>query len=191
MATSSSSSNEVEIKFQIADINGLTAALQKAGFQLVTGRTHEMNVLYDLPGDVLRGRGQLLRLREYGDRWTLTFKDKGSTQSRHKSRPEIETRLENGPAMGQILESLGFTPSFSYEKYRSEWTDQHGHVVIDETPVGNFGEIEGEPEWIDRVAARLGITEQQYITASYTELFRDWKIKTRSQARNMLFAETT
>ena len=184
-----SSSNEVEIKFKIADINGLTAALKEAGFQLVTARTHEMNVLYDLPGDVLRGRGQLLRLRQYGDRWTLTFKDKGSTASRHKSRPEIETRLENGPAMCQILESLGFAPGFSYEKYRSEWTDQHGHVVIDETPVGNFGEIEGEPEWIDRVAARLGITEQQYITASYTELFRDWKLRTRSQARNMLFAE--
>lgn len=187
MATSSS--NEVEIKFEIADVNGLTAALKEAGFQLVTARTHEMNVLYDLSGNVLRARGQLLRLREYGDRWTLTFKDKGSTGSRHKSRPEIESRVENGQAMGQILESLGFAPKFSYEKYRSEWTDQHGHVVVDETPVGNFGEIEGDPEWIDGIAVRLGITEQQYITASYTELFRDWKLRTRSPAQNMLFAE--
>src|ERR1700756_4131552 len=107
-----SSNQEVEIKFRIADIQALTGALQSAGFHLLTARTHEMNALFDLPGQVLRGRGQLLRLREYGEKWILTFKDKGSTQSRHKSRPEIETPVENGPAVMQILESLGYERTF-------------------------------------------------------------------------------
>jgi adenylate cyclase, class 2 len=185
------SSHEVEIKFRIADTDSLITALKTAGFHLVTDRTHEMNVLYDLPENALRSRGALLRVRRYGDKWTLTFKDKGSANARHKTRPEIETRVENGTALGQILESLGFQPKFSYEKFRSEWTDDHGHVVVDETPIGNFGEIEGDPEWIDRIAASLGIAEEQYITASYTELFRDWKLKTHSPAENMVFAKTT
>ena len=28
-------------------------------------------------------------------------------------------------------------------KIRYEWSDGKGHVVVDETPIGNFGEIEG------------------------------------------------
>ena len=182
-----SSRQEIEIKFRIGDMGALTAALNKAGFHLVTARTHEMNTVYDLPGNVLRGRGALLRLREYGDRWTLTFKDKAVAQSRHKSRPEIETGVQNGQAMAQILEALGFRPRFRYEKFRSEWTDKQGHVVVDETPIGNFGEIEGTPDWIDRIAVQLGITETQYIKASYSKLFLEWKQKTRSQAEHMLF----
>jgi adenylate cyclase class 2 len=84
---------------------------------------------------------------------------------------------------------LGFQPVFSYEKFRSEWTDGQGHVVVDETPVGNFGEIEGEPDWIDHVAGQLGVSEQEYIKASYSELFQEWKRKTGSTASDMLFSK--
>ena len=62
-----------------------------------------------------------------------------------------------------------------------------GHVVVDETPVGNFGEIEGPPEWIDEMAGRLNIAHDQYITLSYSELFAEWKQRTGSQAKKMLF----
>jgi len=85
------SDREVEIKFQIADIETLTSRLEKAGFALVTPRTHELNTLYDRPGGELRGRGALLRLRQYGPKWTLTYKDKGnSSTSRPKSRRGTE-----------------------------------------------------------------------------------------------------
>ncbi|HET9183569.1 MAG TPA: class IV adenylate cyclase [Candidatus Angelobacter sp.] len=182
-----SSGHEVEIKFPIADLAQVTETLKSAGFDLVTPRTHEMNTLYDLPGRTLRARGALLRLRQYGEKWTLTYKDKGASGGKHKSRLEIETRVENGPAMDQILRSLGFEPVFSYEKFRTEWTDQQGHVVMDETPIGDFGEIEGEPEWIDRVAGNIGVDEKQYIKASYSELFQQWKQNTGSPGPDMLF----
>jgi adenylate cyclase class 2 len=146
-----------------------------------------MNTLYDQPGQVLRRRGALLRVRKYGQKWTVTYKDKSNKTGRHKSRREIETPIERGQALVQILQELGFRPSFRYEKYRTEWTDDTGHVVIDETPVGNFGEIEGPPRWIDAVARRLDISHEQYITASYAELFARWKRATRSRASQMLF----
>src|SRR6267142_6064375 len=166
---------EVEIKFRIDDIDALTSSLQAAGFRLITPRTHEMNTLFDQPGGKLRRREALLRLREYGSRWTLTYKDRSGRQSgRHKSRREIETKVENGEAMGRIIEAVGFSPSFRYEKFRSEWADSNGHVVIDETPIGNFGEIEGQAKWIDRTAKLLGITPRDYITLSYAELFSEW-----------------
>lgn len=183
------SGHEVEIKFRVADLETLTSTLNSAGFRLITPRTHETNTLYDLPGLTLRTRGALLRLRQYGEKWTLTYKDKASNGGKHKSRPEIETRVENGPAMDHILRSLGFEPVFSYEKFRSEWTDKQGHVVVDETPIGNFGEIEGDPEWIDLVAGKLGVSEKQYIKASYSELFQEWKQNTGSKAAHMLFQQ--
>ena len=44
-----------------------------------------------------------------------------------------------------ILTALGFRPSFRYEKYRAEWTDGSGEVVIDRTPIGDLAEIAGTP----------------------------------------------
>jgi adenylate cyclase, class 2 len=182
------SDHEVEIKFRITDLATLTTHLQQAGFRLVTPRTHELNTLYDQPGGKLRRRGALLRLRQYGPQWILTYKDRTSPSAgRHKSRREIETRVENGEAAARIIEAVGFSPSFRYEKFRSEWSDSTGHVVLDETPIGNYGEIEGPPEWIDSTAQRLEIPHEQYITASYAELFTAWKRKTRSKAAEMTF----
>ena len=181
--------HEVEIKFRIDSIQILTDGLKTTGFQLVTPRTHEMNTLYDQPRAELRRRGALLRLREYGLKWTLTYKDKSVPQiGLHKSRREIETVVQNGPAMEQMLEALGYKPSFRYEKFRSEWSDGQGHVVIDETPIGNFGEIEGPPEWIDATAVKLNISTKSYLKESYAELFLSWKSKTNSDAIDMTFA---
>jgi adenylate cyclase class 2 len=180
---------EVEIKFRVDSVQTLTDRLKATGFQLVTPRTHEMNTLYDQPGAELRRRGALLRLREYGSKWTLTYKDKSVPQiGLHKSRREIETVVQNGPAMEQMLDALGYKPSFRYEKFRSEWSDGQGHVVVDETPIGNFGEIEGQPEWIDATAQKLNISTRSYLKESYAELFLTWKNKSKSSAVEMTFA---
>jgi adenylate cyclase class 2 len=177
---------EIEIKFRIENPPALTRALKQAGFQQLTRSTHEMNALYDLPGQKLRRRGELLRLRKYGEAWVLTHKAKGKA-GRHKQRVELETHVENGQQIDAILRALGFVPTFRYEKYRAEWSDGKGHVVLDETPIGWFGEIEGPPRWIDRTARALGITPAHYITLTYAELFFSWKRRTRSKATEMTF----
>jgi adenylate cyclase class 2 len=149
------SHNEIEIKFRVADPRVLNRRLRKSGFHLLTRRTREMNTLYDLPGQILRKRGELLRLRKYGPEWVLTNKAKGKA-GRH-------------------------------EKYRAEWSDSKGHVVVDETPIGNFGEIEGPARWIDRTAQLLEIRRGDYITATYADLFLQWKKQAGSPANEMTF----
>ncbi len=180
------SHNEIEIKFRVDDVRALNQRLRKSGFQLVTPRTHEMNTLYDLPGNDLRKRGELLRLRKYGTEWVLTHKAKGKSGP-HKTRAETETKIADGAKMESILRALGFTPSFRYEKFRAEWSDGKGNVVVDETPIGNFGEIEGPSRWIDRTAQLLQIQRSHYITATYSELFFRWKKQTSSPAKEMTF----
>jgi adenylate cyclase class 2 len=177
---------EIEIKFRIDDLRALASALKRVGFKQLTRSTHEMNALYDLPGQKLRKRDEVLRLRKYGETWTLTHKAK-SKSGRHKVRVELETPVENGQQMDAILRALGFAPTFRYEKHRAEWSDGTGHVVLDETPIGNFGEIEGPSRWIDRTARALGIARSNYITQTYAPMFFEWKRRTRSIATEMTF----
>lgn len=180
------SAKEIEIKFRIDDVRDLNRRLRKSGFRLITPRTHEINTLYDLPDQSLRRRGELLRLRKYGSKWILTHKAKGKV-GRHKTRVEIETKVEDGAKMDAILRALGFAPTFRYEKFRAEWSDGKGHVVVDQTPIGNFGEIEGPSRWIDRTAKLLRISPSDYLTATYTELFFEWKKRSKSPANEMTF----
>jgi adenylate cyclase, class 2 len=177
---------EVEIKFRVQDLRALARTLKAARFKLVTKRTHEMNTLYDLPGEVLRNRKQLLRIRKYGSEWTLTHKS-GTVRGRHSSRIELETKVADGKKMDAILHALGYSPSFRYEKFRAEWSDGKGHVVVDETPIGNFCEIEGPPRWIDSTAKKLTVSPQDYITKNYATLFLDWKKENASAASEMTF----
>ncbi len=177
---------EIEIKFCVRDLRALARRLRAAGFRLVTRRTHEMNTLYDLPGQVLRSRKELLRLRKYGTEWKLTHKS-GKKVGRHSSRIELETLVGDGKKMEAILRALGYAPSFRYEKFRAEWTDGKGQVVVDETPIGNFCEIEGKSRWIDATAKQLGVSAPDYITKNYATLFAEWKQETRSRAEEMTF----
>lgn len=177
---------EVEIKFRIPNLTALTRALKRTGFKEVTRSTHEMNSLYDLPGQKLRKRGELLRLRKYGNEWVLTHKAK-SKSGRHKVRTELQTNVENGEQMDAVLRALGFAPTFRYEKYRAEWSDKTGHAVIDKTPIGTFGELEGPARWIDSTARALGIAPGDYITQTYADLFFTWRRATGSAVTEMTF----
>src|SRR5207253_1844046 len=180
------SNQEVEIKFRVDAPRPLILRLRAAGLKQITRRTYEENTLYDLPGSPLRKRGELLRLRKYGTDWLLTHKARGKV-ARHKSRAETETKIADGDKLDKILRALGYEPAFRYEKFRAEWSDGKGHVVVDETPIGIFGEIEGPPRWIDHTAKLLGIDRRLYITQSYSELFFAWKGSTRSRAAEMTF----
>jgi len=179
---------EVEIKFIVDDLAALEQKARELGFHEQSPSTREVNTLYDLPGHKLRRKGELLRLRKYGDNWRLTHKAKAKA-GRHKARGELETGIAEGKQMDAILRALGFAPSFVYEKFRSEWSDGEGHVVVDHTPIGDLAEIEGKARWIDRTARTLGIRREDYITQSYAELFFQWKRNTGSRAENMTFRE--
>src|SRR5437016_4646423 len=182
------SNQEVEIKFRVDAPRPLILRLRAAGLKQITRRTYEENILYDLPGSPLRKRGELLRLRKYGSDWLLTHKARAK-MARHKTRVENETKIADGEKLDRILRALGYQPTFRYEKFRAEWSDGRGHVVLDETPIGNFGEIEGASRWIDQTAGQLGIRPEHYITDTYAGLFLAWKRRTRSAAKEMTFEQ--
>ena len=60
--------------------------------------------------------------------------------------------------------------------------------MIDETPIGDYAELEGSSAWIDRAAARLGVDPAQYVTLSYGRLFEAWREEHSSSANDLTFA---
>jgi adenylate cyclase class 2 len=190
---------EIELKFPVADPQALQARLPNLGFHLVTPRTYEHNTLFDTPARDLRAKRQILRLREYGGIHTLTHKriDDASNSdiSRYKIRIETETTVADPHAIAEIFRQIGYTPAFIYEKYRTEYsifdapTNTSPHLVIDETPIGTYAELEGPTDWIDRTLATLNIDPATCLTDSYGKLFLDWKQLTGSPAENLTFGE--
>lgn len=183
---------ETEIKFKVADLPGLAERLKAAGFTLHTARAFESNVLYDTPDRGMRAKTEILRIRSYNGRWTVTHKRPPANlpaAETHKHRIETESEVADGRALEEIFLSLGLVAAFRYEKWRTEWSDGEGHCVVDETPIGNYAELEGTSAWIDRVAARLGLSHTDYITLSYGRLFEQWRIEHGSDAADLTFSD--
>lgn len=183
---------EIEVKFRVHDADALTLKLESLGFREQTPRTFEHNVLFDTPEHALRAGRSILRIRKYGERWVLTHKGllpNHDPAERHKHRQESETLVEDGEALAIIFERLGYQRSFVYEKWRTEFTDDIGHCVIDETPIGLFAELEGPESWIDQQTRALGVTPGDLLVLSYGRLFEAWRTHTGSPAEQLTFAE--
>jgi adenylate cyclase class 2 len=179
---------ETEIKLPVPSVEGARAAILSLGYGVHHERAHEWNAVFDSRALRLRGKGQLLRLRRFGTSATLTFKGP-AMEGRHKQREEIEVTVSDAGAAALILQRLGLRPVFRYEKFRTEYArpGEEGMVTVDETPIGNFLELEGAAAWIDDVAARLGYRESDYIKLSYGALYIRHCESTGTKPSDMLF----
>jgi len=88
-----------------------------------------------------------------------------------------------------IQERVDFRPVFRYEKYRTEFQQPRraGAVVLDETPIGAFVELEGPAEAIDRAAMELGFSRNDYVLKNYLVLYMEECRRRGAQPSHMLF----
>jgi adenylate cyclase, class 2 len=162
---------ESEVKLRVASPEAARAVLERAGARLETPRHFEDNNVYDDASLTLRGRGATLRLRRTLNGATLTFKGPRLLVEGVKTREERETSVSDAEAAHGLLAGLGFRPVFRYQKYREAWALGGTEVVVDETPIGTFMEIEGEVSAIHDVARSLGFSPRDYLADSYVALF--------------------
>ncbi len=178
---------ETEVKIRFAGHPDQARRLIEGhGYAVTAPRILESDQLFDRPDSELRDSDQLLRLRRSGPRSTVTYKGPG-TRERYKSREEIEFDVSDPDAFELVLQRLGYTPGFRYEKYRTKFASGLGVITIDETPIGVFLELEGSTAWIDQTALRLGISPAEYCTSSYASLYREFLRSNQSAPSNMVF----
>jgi adenylate cyclase class 2 len=108
----------------------------------------------------------------------------------HRRRCVLRVRMESGDGtlLLRILEELGFSVWFRYQKYREEFALDDVIVAVDETPVGTFVEIEGGDRGITGMAVALGRTPADYVLDSYRGLFIEHCRRVGQPPTHMLFA---
>lgn len=183
---------EVEIKIRLESVEHGRKLLERLGFVVEKLRVLERNELFDTADHRLRVARELLRLRIVGSRHVLTYKGPPE-RGRHKSREELEVEVGDAAELKKILEHLSFRPSFRYEKYRTEYhrAGEPGHVTLDETPIGAYFELEGDPHWIDSVAREMGFPEESYVRDSYGTLYQRYREAHGGDPRAMAFPDPT
>jgi adenylate cyclase, class 2 len=180
---------EREIKLRIADPKKVRREIAVRGFRVLHRRVFEANAVLDTPELALRSTGRLLRLREAGGENTLTFKGPQRGTKKHKSREEIESKISDFKNTQAIFEHIGFSVKFRYEKYRTEF-QRHGEpgiLMLDETPIGWFMELEGPGYWIDSVATELGYNKRDYVLESYGALYFRYCRENSLEVKHMVF----
>lgn len=139
----------------------------------------------------MRRRGALLRLRRTDGKVTMTFKGPSRVIARTKVRLELETEVSDGDSMLRILRMLGLQSTFRYQKYRTLYRKGRCLITFDETPIGNYAEIEGPRSEIKALARQIGFRDADFITATYSDLFRKYKTSNRIVKKNMTFGIRT
>jgi len=162
---------ETEVKLRLDSPESARERLRRLGAVLVRERQFEENVLFDDKSGSLRQSGTLLRLRQTPHGGVLTFKGPSEMEGGIKSREERETAVESPEQVRAILRHLGYRPVFRYQKYRESWSHRGQEIEVDETPIGAFLEIEGDPDGIATVASELGFSPADYVAESYVGLF--------------------
>jgi adenylate cyclase class 2 len=162
---------ESEVKLRAADAQSARGAVQRVGARLERARHFEDNFLFDDAEGALRASGRLLRVRHVGGSGVLTFKGPREIVEGVKSRREVETTVADAGALESVLEALGYRPVFRYQKYREAYRWEDVEIVVDETPVGTFLEVEGEIAAVHRAATALGYGPADYVADSYATLF--------------------
>jgi len=165
---------EIEVKLACGDLD----RFRRAGFplELQTPRHFEDNWLLDLPDQSLLKSGAALRVRKVDGSGTLTYKGavRESAESALKVREEIETGIEDPERLITLFERLGYRRSFRYQKYRTTYRLNLRasvlELVFDETPMGDFIEIEGDESQVFEVLSAAGFSESDSIQLSYPEL---------------------
>lgn len=179
---------EIEIKLRMdAPRARIAARLRSLGAKLLLPRHFEDNyIVDDRKGSIARS-GSLLRVRLAPPAATLTFKGPRKIVRGAKSRTEMETEISQGATLLKVLEKIGLRCRFRYQKYRTVYRSGRVLIALDETPIGNYIEVEGSPAGIERVSGKLGFARDRFITVSYYDLFVTYRRANHVRSKDMIF----
>lgn len=165
---------EAELKFRLdgpGDHARLRSAIRKQGGKL-EGSYEEENFRFEGRGKVTRRNTLRLRVLDGGPRGVLTAKGPAQFVASVKVREETEVVVEDGHAMLDLLQQLGFRVLVVYRKNRTVWKLGPASVTLDKLDFGYFCEVEGPLEAVPAIARTLGLDPAKALKDSYSVLAR-------------------
>jgi adenylate cyclase, class 2 len=168
---------EIEYKFALqVSIPVFVQLLADCGYTLGP-RDYEKTVMYDNPSQLMQTTDGRVRLRQSGDRYSLSYKKPLPSQPGEPKREiEHETGVGDFVIIDRILRAMDFAPTSSYEKYRTKVNEGAVQITIDEYPYQTFVEIEGDEDKIAAVAKQLGFDVNDHLSLPADTLFNQWRV---------------
>jgi adenylate cyclase class 2 len=170
---------EIECKFLDIDAEGLERQLKDLGAERRFSRLFRRYV-FDYPDLRLNAESAWLRVRDEGDRVTMSFKQRLGVKpgGNDDGMKEIEVTVSDFEKMAALLEAIGMKPKFYEENRRTAYELDGVEVVIDEWPlIPPYVEIEG-PSWeeVDEVAGKLGYEPSDKVICSTMQVYEKYGI---------------
>lgn len=178
---------EIEVKFKILDLQVLEEKVKAVGGKELHKNIFQQSVRVDTPEELLRQKGVFLRVRS-GEKKTMTVKSRiPGSDKKFKEREELEIEISDVELAEKMLFTLGFTQKWIMEKYRTEYELMGTILALDHLPFGDYLEIEGEKDSIEKVVKILELEKQERIISTYWHLFDDYKKINNLTGENIVF----
>lgn len=147
---------EIEAKFPDIDADALRLVLKEKGADLEYSEVLMRRKTFDYSDRRLNRIGGWIRVRDEGDKVTLSYKQLND-RTLHGTK-EINIVVDDFDKTCSFLESIGMAAKAYQETKREKWNYKNVEVTIDTWPwVPTFVELEGPTEEVVRkVAADLG-----------------------------------
>lgn len=167
---------EVELKFKIDD-NQIKKII--ANQDIATEKeVYQKTVMFDNADKLMEHTDGRIRLRQQGNKISLSYKRPLPSVGNEKKEVELETEVGNFEVMSNILRMMGYAPATSYEKHTTPFKLKECPNVfleIQKYPFETFLEIEGEKEEIEKVAKQLGFDAKDAFIKPVDTLFAEWR----------------
>jgi len=172
---------ETEVKIKINAVEPIKQKLLEMKAELYKKRALQTDIYLD--NGRLRKKDQTLKIR---DNAIFTYKGPSQKKNNIRSNEEIEIMIDNAAHLQLLLERLGYKQYWKKERYRESYLVNMTQICIDETPMGNFIEIEGKKENIVDIAKQLGFSQKNFIADGYGKLWREFA-KQNKRKGDMVF----
>lgn len=161
---------EIEVKFCDIDLDATREILARAG--AVCEQPMRLMRRIIIETETLAQRHGFVRVRDEGDRTTLTYKQ--FDEASLTGAKEIEVTVSDFDATVALLEQVDLVHKSFQESRRETWKLGDVEVVIDEWPHLNvYIEIEGaSEEGVKRAAEKLGFDWDDAVFGSVTEVYQ-------------------
>lgn len=161
---------EIEVKFCDIDLDATREILARAG--AVCEQPMRLMRRIIIETEMLAQRHGFVRVRDEGDRTTLTYKQ--FDEASLTGAKEIEVTVSDFDATVALLEQVDLVHKSFQESRRETWKFGDVEVVIDEWPHLNaYIEIEGaSEEGVKRAAEKLGFDWANAVFGSVTEVYQ-------------------
>ncbi len=163
---------EIEAKFPDIDANALRSVLKEKGAKLEYPEILMRRKNFDYPDKRLYEIGGWIRVRDEGDKVTLSYKQLND-RTLHGTK-EVNVVVDSFDKTCQFLEAIGMASKTYQETKREKWNYKGVEVTIDTWPwIPTFVELEGPTEEVVKsVASDLGFDWKNAMHGSIEPIYQ-------------------